>query len=286
MILITGGTGFVGRHLVARLLQQGEQVRLLARRSTDVPGAEFRPGDATDRASLADPLEGCRAAIHLVGIIRERGRDTFKRTHIRGTHNVVEACKEAGVTRLLHMSALGTRPHAASRYHRSKWKAEEIVRASGLEATIFRPSVIFGEGGAFLPQIRDLLARAPIIPVIGPGTSLLQPVWVEDVVSCFVASLQKPETIGRTYSLGGPETYGFQQLLDQIAEVEGIDKPKVHLPPGLVRPLAAIMSRLSPKFPLTPDQLTMLLEDNVCDITEMRQTFGIRPASLLDHLSA
>jgi len=285
MIAITGGTGFVGRHLVARLLQHGERVRLLARHPADLPGVELVRGDITDLSSFADSLEGCRAVIHLVGIIRERGRDTFKRLHIRGTHNVVQACKEAGVTRLLHMSALGARPHAASRYHRSKWKAEEIVRASGLEATIFRPSIIFGAGNAFLPQIRDLLTRGPLIPVIGGGLTLLQPIWVEDVVSCFVGALEKAETIGRAYELGGPEAYGFEQLIDLIAEADGIHKPKVHLPPLLLRPVAAVMSRLSPEFPLTPDQLTLLLEDNVCDITEMRDTFGITPAPLPEHLS-
>jgi uncharacterized protein YbjT (DUF2867 family) len=284
MIFITGGTGFVGRHLIARLFSLGEQARILARGSADIPGAELVQGDLTDPSSFAGYLKGCRAVIHLVGIIRESGRNTFRRIHVLGTQNVVEACKEAGVTRLLHMSALGARPDAASRYHRSKWKAEEIVRGSGLEATIFRPSVIFGAGNAFIPQIRDLLRR-PVTPVIGNGMSLSQPIWVEDVVSCLVDALEKPETIGRFYQLGGPETYGFEQLIDFVAEADGIEKQKIHLPPILVRPVAAVMSRLSPGFPLTPDQLTMLLEDNICDIAEMQEMFGLSPASLRDHLS-
>lgn len=284
MIFITGGTGFVGRHLIARLLSLGEQARILARGSADIPGAELVQGDLTDPSSFAGYLKGCRAVIHLVGIIRESGRNTFRRIHVLGTQNVVEACKEAGVTRLLHMSALGARPDAASRYHRSKWKAEEIVRGSGLEATIFRPSVIFGAGNAFIPQIRDLLRR-PVTPVIGNGMSLSQPIWVEDVVSCFVDALGKPETMRRFYQLGGQETYGFEQLIDLVAEADGIEKPKIHLPPILVRPVAAVMSRLSPRFPLTPDQLTMLLEDNICDIAEMQEMFGLSPASLRDHLS-
>jgi len=284
MIFITGGTGFVGRHLIARLLSLGEQARILARGSADIPGAELVQGDLTDPPSFAGYLKGCRAVIHLVGIIRESGRNTFRRIHVLGTQNVVEACKEAGVTRLLHMSAIGARPDAASRYHRSKWKAEEIVRGSGLEATIFRPSVIFGAGNAFIPQIRDLLRR-PVTPVIGNGMSLSQPIWVEDVVSCFVDALGKPETMRRFYQLGGQETYGFEQLIDLVAEADGVEKPKIHLPPILVRPVAAVMSRLSPRFPLTPDQLTMLLEDNICDIAEMQEMFGLSPASLRDHLS-
>ena len=284
MIFITGGTGFVGRHLIARLLREGEQVRALSRGASDLPGVELVRGDITDLSSFAESLRGCRAVIHLVGIIRETGRNTFERIHALGTRNVVEACKEAGVTRLLHMSALGARPDAASRYHRSKWEAEEIVRGSDLEATIFRPSVIFGAGNAFTPQIKDLL-RKPVTPVIGNGMSLSQPIWVEDVVSCFVEALGKPETIGRFYELGGHETYGFEQLTDLVAEANGIDKPKIHLPPILVRPVAAVMSRLFRSFPLTPDQLTMLLEDNVCDIAEMKEVFGVVPASLAEHLS-
>ena len=284
MIFITGGTGFVGRHLIARLLSLGEQARILARGPADIPGAEFVQGDLTDPSSFAGSLKGCRAVIHLVGIIRESGRNTFKRVHVLGTQNVVEACKKAGVTRLLHMSALGARPDAASRYHRSKWEAEEIVRGSGLEATIFRPSVIFGAGNAFIPQIRDLLRR-PVTPVIGNGMSLSQPIWVEDVVSCFVDALGKPETIGRFYQLGGPETYGFEQLIDFVAEADGVEKLRVHLPPILVRAVTAVMSRLSRSFPLTPEQLTMLLEDNICDIAEMQETFALTPAFLRDHLS-
>jgi len=284
MIFITGGTGFVGRHLIARLLREGEQVRALSRGASDLPGVELVRGDITDLSSFAESLRGCRAVIHLVGIIRETGRNTFERIHALGTRNVVAACKEAGVTRLLHMSALGARPDAASRYHRSKWEAEEIVRGSDLEATIFRPSVIFGAGNAFIPQIRDLL-RKPVTPVIGNGMSLSQPIWVEDVVSCFVEALGKPETIGRFYELGGHETYGFEQLTDLVAEANGIDKPKIHLPPILVRPVAAVMSRLFQSFPLTPDQLTMLLEDNICDIAEMKEVFGVVPASLAEHLS-
>ena len=284
MIFITGGTGFVGRHLVARLLSLGEQARLLARGPADIPGAQVIQGDLTDPSSFAESLEGCRAVIHLVGIIRETGRSTFKRIHVLGTRNVVEACKEAGVTRLLHMSALGAAPDAPSRYHRSKWEAEEIVRQSGLQATIFRPSVIFGAGNAFIPQIRDLLRR-PVTPVIGNGMSLSQPIWVEDVVSCFVEALRKPETIGRFYQLGGPETYGLEQLIDFVAEADGVEKQKIHLPPILVRTVAAVASRLAPSFPLTTDQLTMLLEDNICDIAQMQETFGLAPASLTQHLS-
>lgn len=284
MILVTGGTGFVGRRLVARLLESGARVRLLVRSAAAVPGAEVCRGDVRDLAAAVPAARGCQAVIHLVGIIREHKGATFRRVHVGGTRTIVHACQEVGVPRLLHMSALGARPRARSRYHRTKWEAEEIVRASGLAATIFRPSVIFGAGNSFLPQLRSLLHRAPIIPIIGPGTSLLQPIWMEDVVSCFLGALQNADTAGRAYDLGGPETYGFEQLLDLLAQEEGVEKPKLHLPTWLMRPAVAILSRLLPGFPLTSDQLAMLTEDNVCDTTEMRQTFAVEPASLRHHL--
>lgn len=283
MITVTGGTGFVGRHLVTRLLARGEQVRVLARRHAEIPGADTRLGDVRDQASVVAAARGSEAVVHLVGIIRERGGSSFQQVHVEGTRTVVRACKEAGVARLIHMSALGARPGATSRYHRSKWEAEELVRRSELAATIFRPSVIFGEGNTFLPELRRLV-KWPVVPIVGSGMGLLQPIWIEDVVSCFVGALGGPATIGRTYELGGPQTYGFEQLVEMVAEAAGLEMPKLHLPVALAR-MAAALGRLLPNFPLTADQLKMLLEDNVCDIGEMCEVFGIRPAFLRDHLT-
>jgi len=283
MITVTGGTGFVGRHLVTRLLAEGEQVRVLARRHADIPGADIHIGDVRDQSSVVAAARGSEAVVHLVGIIRERRGSSFRQVHIEGTRTVVRACKEAGVARLLHMSALGARPGASSRYHRTKWEAEELVRRSGLAATIFRPSVIFGEGNAFLPELRRLL-KWPVVPIIGAGMGLLQPIWIEDVVSCFVGALSDPGTIGRSYQLGGPETFGFEQLVDVLAEGEEVERAKLHVPVALAR-AAAALGRVLPNFPLTADQLKLLLEDNVCDISEMCEVFDLRPAFLRDHLA-
>lgn len=284
MILVTGGTGFVGRHLVARLVRGGEQVRALARTRVEIPGVEVVAGDVRDLSAVTAAARDCQVVIHLVGIIREMGEATSQRVHIDGTRTVVQACVEAGVGRLLHMSALGARPGARSTYHRTKWEAEELVRRSGLQATIFRPSVIFGAGSGFLAELRRLVHRGPVIPIAGNGMALLQPIWVEDVISCFLGALGKPETAGRAYDLGGPEVFGFEEMVDLVAAAEGIRKPKLHLPVLLLRPLAAVLGRLTPRFPLTSDQLTMLLEDGVCDTTEMREVLAVNPASLREHL--
>jgi len=284
MILITGGTGFVGRHIVARLVRHGEPVRVLARSAAGVPGVEMVLGDVTDLDSVLAAAKGCSAVIHLVGIIRETPGVTFRAVHVEGTLTVVEACQRAGIARLLHMSALGSRPDARSHYHQTKWEAEELVRASGLRATIFRPSVMFGVGNGFLPEMRGLLHRGPVIPIIGSGKALLQPIWVEDTASGFVGALSRPETAGQAYDLGGPERMTFEELVDILADAEGIRKPKLHLPVTVMRVAARIGTGISQRFPLTPDQLVMLLEDNVCDIRPMRETFGIEPAPLREHL--
>jgi uncharacterized protein YbjT (DUF2867 family) len=285
MIAVTGGTGFVGRHLIARLLVQGEQVRTLARHPAGIEGAEVLQGDVTDPTSLAAVFDGCDSAIHLVGVIQEVGDQTFRAVHVEGTRNVITACEAARATRLLSLSALGSRPDARSQYHRSKWEAEKIVNESALDTTIFRPSVMYGHGGGFLPRLRQLVQNFPVLPIMGDGTSLTQPIWVEDVVSCLLGALRQQETVGKTYELGGPETYGFEQLLDLIAEDEGLDPPRIHLPVSLVQPVVSALSRVTRRFPITPDQLTMLLEDNVCDISEMRRAFGVEPASLQEHLA-
>src|SRR5574340_203801 len=284
MILVTGGTGFVGDRIVARLLSAGKPVRVLAHARGDSPGAEIVRGDIRDLSAVSRAARECRAVVHLVGIIRERGEATFRRMHVDATRIVIQACQQAGVPRLLHMSALGARSGARSRYHRTKWEAEELVRVSGLPATILRPSVIFGPGGGFLAELRKLVRGGPVIPIVGRGMSLLQPVWVEDVAACFAHALDNPDTIGHAYGLGGPETFGLEPLIELIAEVEGIRKPRVHLPVPLVRLAAATLGRLSSRFPLAADQLTMLLEDSVCDITPMQQTLGVNPEPLSKHV--
>ncbi len=285
MLLLTGGTGFIGQHLAARLLSLGRPVRVLARHGADLPGVEVQAGDVTDLDSVTAAARGCEAIIHLVGIRRETPGQTFVGVHVRGTRNVLAAGRAAGVSRLLHMSALGARPNGASEYHRTKWAAEELVRASGLAATIFRPSLLFNGGAGFFAVLRGLVTLPlPFVPVVGAGDSLFQPIWVEDVITCFVRALDLPETIGQTYDLGGPESYRFRDLVDLVAAAEGVRKPQLHLPVPLLHSAAATLGRLLPRFPVTTEELAMLQEDNVCDIGPMTRAFGITPVSLREHL--
>ena len=286
-VFITGATGFVGHAVLQRLCAAGHVVRCLVRRGSEGRlrglGAIARiEGDVLTRRGLEEDMAGCDAVIHLVGIIREHraANVTFERVHVEGTRNVLEAAKAAGVQRYLHMSALGTRPGAASRYHRTKWAAEEAVRASGLGWTIFRPSIIYGRGDGFVTLLASMVRRLPIVPVIGSGRQRLQPIGVEQVAAGFAEALERPATIKQTYEVGGPEAVTMLELLDLIGRALGRRRVrKVHVPLRAMTPVARLLHPL-PGFPVTPDQLLMLGEDSVCDPRPFFDAFQLEPVPL------
>jgi uncharacterized protein YbjT (DUF2867 family) len=237
--------------------------------------------------TLERDMAGCDTVVHLVGIIREEPAtlSTFERIHTQGTVNVLEAAVTTGVRRYVHMSALGSRPGARSRYHRSKWAAEEAVRASPIPWTIFRPSIIYGRGDQFVNLCASMV-RYPVVPVIGSGQQRLQPVPVEHVAEGFARAVELAGTVKHSYDVGGPEAVTMVQLLDKIGAALGRTRVrKVHVPMGLVGPAATLLHRL-PGFPLTPDQLLMLEEDNVCDPQPFYSTFGLTPIPLATGLRA
>ena len=303
MIVVTGGTGFVGSHITRAALASGRRVRVVARDpqraqwllkpaadavsrsgSPDPGPVDLARGDIQDRASLESAFRGMEAVIHLVGIIQERGRNTFEAVHHRGVVNVIEAARAAGVNRLVHMSALGTRPNARSEYHRTKWLGEEAVRQSGLDWTIHRPSIVYGKGDGFTTQFISLIRKSPVLPVPGDGLNRMQPVWVGDVASCFLQSLDRDATKGQVYELGGPRAYTLDEFLDRLLEARGKRRLKVHVPISVLRLNAAILERLLPAPPVTRDQLLMLEEDNTCDTTVMRHDFDVEMPDLREGL--
>ncbi len=286
-VFVTGATGFVGKHVIRALLAQGFLVRCLVR-----PGSEGRLKgfESIDRVSgnvlrpepLVAAVEGSSAIVHLVGIIREhRLRNiTFERLHVRATENMLAVAKRAGVKRFIQMSALGTRPNARSLYHQTKWRAEEAVRASGLDWTIFRPSLIFGRGDEFVTVLARMIRRSPAVPVLGDGRYRLQPIAVEQVAEGFAHALRTQPSIGHVYELGGPVAYPFVQILDEIGAALGRRRVrKVHVPLGLVKLMTRALHRF-PLFPLTMDQITMLEEESVTDPTRFYQELAIKPEPL------
>jgi len=279
-IFVSGGTGFVGGHLCRELLGRGHTLRLLvhSRGKGELAGVEHFPGDVTDGKSCLEGAKGCDAVINLVGIIREFPGSgvTFARLHVEATRNMVEAARQSGIGRYLQMSALGSRPVAVSGYHRSKYAAEELVRASGLDYTIFRPSVIFGRGDAFVTMLAGYIGSLYFVPVIGDGTYRLQPIAAQDVASCCALALEKPETAGKTYELCGKDRLTYLELVDAIGRALG--KPsvlKVKNPLFLMKLVTPLLEGF-PFFPLTSDQITMLLEESICD-GSWRETFGFEP---------
>ena len=281
-IFIAGGTGFVGEHLVAELQKNGHTVRLLVHSRRTLPGnVEQVAGDVTRLESFAESLVGCDAVINLVGIIREfpsRGI-TFERLHVTATAHMLAAAADSGISRYLQMSALGTRPHAVSAYHQTKWQAEELVRGSTLDWTIFRPSLIYGPHDAFINMLAAQLRLAPIMPVIGSGTYRLQPIHADDVARCVTRALDMPETIGQAYELCGNDRLSYAALLDMVAETMGKPRPlKPHLPLGLMKLIIPVLQK-APPFPITADQLQMLLEESIGG-NEWQQVFGFEPRDL------
>lgn len=282
-VLVSGGSGFVGSEIVRQLVAAGHRVRVLSRgfRRLD-PAVRSVHGSVLDPGCLPEACAGCDAVVHLVGIISEIGGQTFERVHVDGTRNLLAAARAAGVPRFIHMSALGTRPDAVARYHRTKWAAEESVRASGLDWTLFRPSLVFGPGDHFVGLFARISRWSPVLPVMGDGQALLQPVAVDEVARCFVGALAEPRSIGRTFDLCGSERLSFDAVIDAILAATGRRRMKLHIPLPIARLQAAVMESVFPRIlrrpsPLNRDQLLMLSEDNVGDPVPASQMFRYRP---------
>lgn len=288
MILVAGGTGFVGSHLVRRLARENIKTRCLVRRTSNIErlkqlDVEIAYGDVTDKASLENAVKEVEAVIHLVGIIVEHKGATFEIIHTQGTKNLVEAGKEAGVRRFIYISALGARENARSRYYITKWEAEQIVKNSGMGYVIFRPSIMVGEWGAFINLLSKVVRQVPLIPVID-GKSRVQPIYVENTVDCIVQSLRDTRTTNRIFEIAGPEQITYTGLFHTLMEVLGVKKPAIEIPTWLMRLPAYIFERTMDKPPITTQQLMMLQEDNICDIKEMQEVFKLKLVPLREAL--
>lgn len=280
--VVTGGTGFVGRNLVRHLLARHHEVVLLTRshspshtrQGTLSPTSPARtihlPINFHDPRALQSALEGADAVVHLVGIIAEYGQQTYENVHVSLTQSLLQAATSAQVPRWIHMSALGTRPHARARYHQTKWNAEQLVRHSTLTWTIFRPSLIYGAEDQFTRLFDRLAGFSPVVPILGPGTNLLQPIGVDQVAQAFAGALDQPEAAGQTFDLCGPERWTFNTLIEAILKARGRRRAKLHLPWPLANAQARLLEALYSSLmnqppPLNRDQILMLQEDNVGD---------------------
>lgn len=271
MIAITGATGFVGEEVVKQARAAGYPVRAIVRDPQSAQwlaerhGVELFHGNVLYAPSIEGAMQGAKCVIHLVGIIHEWKENTFERTHTQATKHVIEEAKKSGVKRFVHMSALGTRENARSRYHQTKWAAEERVRKSGLAWTILRPSFIYGPKDKSINLFAQLIRRLPFVPVLGSGNTKIQPISVENVAKAFVAAIRNDESVGKTYDLCGPDAFTWNELYDKLQGILGTRKRKLHLPLPMARLQAALFEKILTNPPFTRDQLLMLQEDNVGD---------------------
>lgn len=311
-VFVTGATGFVGRAIVRELLARGirpvclvRSVEKLLGQHPEVHPARFTPvvGELSDRKVLAEAAGMSQAAVHLVGIIiaRPMRGQTFHHIHVEGTKRVIGALQEAGLRRYLHMSALGTRSNAVSKYHRTKWEAEDLVRQSGLEWTIFRPSLIHGPEGEFMRLMKRFMCSwlPPAIPYFGSGLAKVQPVSVKDVAHCFVQALFSAATIGKTVPLCGPRPYTWIELYQACrAQMRCAKrwKPLISQPVALAKataifgqPMMALAEAIVPSlglFRFDAGQVQMSQEDNACDCTAAQAMFNIRMRDFEAELNA
>ena len=270
-VVLVGGSGFLGSHVARVLLARGHRVTSLSRRGRGpLAGVRYLAGDAAAGRGL-EAVRDADAVVYLAGIIRE-GEQRYLAVHVRGVQQALGAMAAAGVRRIVHVSALGARPDAPSRYHASKARGEALVQASGLEWTIFRPSLIFGVGDGFFGGVLRGLVRLPLpfIPLVGRGGYPFRPVWAGDVAEALAQSLERRATIGKVYDLVGPKEYAYRELVRLVRDALGSRKPLVSFPVGFFR----LVSRL-PFAPITRDQLLMLLEGNTADPGPLLADFAL-----------
>ena len=279
-VLVTGGTGFVGPHVVQRLVDDGHTVRVLEHTpgsSAALANQDAVTGAMTDRESLRRAVDGQDAVVHLVAIITGKPAE-FQRVMEQGTRDLLESSREAGASRFVLMSALGTNEETKDLvpYYRAKWTMEQDVKASGLEHVIFRPSFVFGRHGGALGQFKRIARLAPVTPIVGPGTQRIQPIWVDDVAAYFAGGLVRDEAANRTFEVGGPDVVTWNEFWERLKRAQGGSwRPSIHLPFRLMRAQAAAFELL-PKPPVTRDQLKMLAAgDNVVSNPDAVDTFRL-----------
>jgi NADH dehydrogenase len=283
---IIGGTGFVGSYLVEALLREGHEVRALVR-----PGSEARlandavvklVGDLDDSAAIKDLVTGCDAIVYNVGLLREFPRRgiTFEATQYQGVVDTVAAMQDAGVRRLLLMSAIGVKDPGTA-YQSTKYRAEQHALASGLDVTVLRPSVIFGDPRGtmeFATQLYRDMVRPPLPAAAFPGVQM-SPVAASDVADAFVAALSRSDAIGKTYELAGPEVLDWPTMVERIAAAAGKTKIMLPMPLWLMRAGATLFDWL-PFYPVTRDQLTMLAEGNIAPTAALQDLIGREPKAM------
>ena len=282
-VLVLGGSGFVGRHVCHQLVERGYRVTVPTRNRElakvdliPLPTVDVVVADVHDEATLQRLVRGSQAVINLVGVLHKgRGKASFAEAHVGLARKVVDACTRSGVTRLLHMSAINADTNGPSDYLRSKGEAEGIVKASGLDWTIFRPSVIFGRQDRFLNLFAKLQSMMPVVFLASPNARF-QPVYVDDVAAAFTASLPDLDSRKQSYDLVGPKVYTLRELVEYVGRVTGHKRPVIGLGPALSN-LQAFALEIAPGKLMSRDNVKSMTVDSV---SASPLPFGIAPTAL------
>jgi len=289
IITVFGGTGFIGRYVVRELAKTGALIRVVSRSPRN--GAELKTfgyvgqitlekGNILSRDAIDRNLQGTDMVVNLVGILHEGGKQRFSRVHSQGAERIAQAAQDAGVKRLVQISALGIEKAKSSKYARTKLTGEKAVNSAFPGATILRPSIVFGPEDDFFNRFATIASMAPVMPLIGGGKTRFQPIYAGDVAQAICAALKDKRTEGQTYQLGGPKVYRFKELLQYIMEETGHHRPFLSIPFGVAKLMGFFMEWL-PTPPLTRDQVTLLQTDNiVADDAQTLSDLGVTPRAV------
>ena len=290
-ITVFGGTGFIGRHLVALLLQSGATVRVAVRHPGRVKMAadwakapEIVQADILDDKTVDSAITGADAVVNLVGILTEAAAQTYRAIHVEGARRVALAAQRLDATRLIHISALGASPTSPAISDRTKAEGERAVREVFQQTTIVRPSLTYGEDDHFFSRFAGMIRSSPVLPLIGGGATKFQPVFVDDMTAGLAELLKRPDTVGKTYEFGGPQVYSFRELLERLMTALNRQRFLVPIPFALAEMQAGLLELL-PNPPLTRDQVRLLKTDKVVSGREPTLgDLGVQPRPLEEFL--
>ena len=291
MILVTGGTGFIGRALVRQLVGSGYRVRTLLRPSPRTPRlprgvpVEVAVASLDDTRGLRSAMRGVDAVYHLIGDEGRGWRANLLRVDVQGTQNLAQAAAEAGVKRFFYVSHLGADRASAFPVMKAKGIAEEHIRRSGVPYTILRASLIFGPEDNFTTSLARLIRVTPLLlPLPNRGKTLLQPLWVEDLVACLLWSLDDETTRNQTYEIGGGEFFSLREIVEIILEKMGKKRILVSVPMPWMRAATVALEHTIPNYPLSTFWLDYLAVDRTCEVSTLPQVFHLMPARFAHHL--
>lgn len=285
MILVTGGTGAVGSKLVEMLLSNEQPVRIIIRghgdwKQSSMPqfrktGVDVVVADMRDQTRLEAAVEGCQAIVNLGAAMRSTPDESVESVNMEAVVNLVAIAEARGVQRFIHVSCLGATQHSGCRYFTSKWASETIVKSAQLYWTIFRPSLIFGDDSHMMNILGYWVNRFPVIPVIGSGLNRIQPVSSEDVAAAILQSIYNKDSAYKIYDLVGPTSYSLTELLEMMADWQGITKKTVNIPSDFTLKVLSFLSRYYPNMVLDEEIVKIMTTDMVGDPSIMQTNFKV-----------